>query len=184
VECGDVRIPADMVIVGIGIVPNVELAHAAGLAVDNGIVVDTAARTEDPHILAVGDCANQPNDLFGGRCRLESVPNALGQGKAAASVILGKPTPFTEVPWFWSDQYDLKLQMVGLSKPGDQVIIRGDMAGRHFSACYLRDGVLAAINCVNMVKDFVQAKPLVAARWRPDPAKLADASVALKDMAA
>ena len=184
VHCGTEKIPADLVIVGIGLIPNIELAADAGLKIDNGIVVDDAARTEDPRILAVGDCANQPSTHYGSRVRLESVPNALGQGKAAASVILGNPTPFTEVPWFWSDQYDLKLQMVGLSRPGDQVVIRGDMALRKFSACYLRDGVLVAINSVNAVKDFMQAKALVAAKWRPDPAKLTDASIALKDMAA
>ena len=183
VKVGDETIPADLVIIGIGIVPNVELAADAGLAVDNGIVVDEVARTEDPKILSLGDCANQPSVLYGGRVRLESVPNALGQGKAAASVILGDPKPVTDVPWFWSDQYDLKLQMAGLLQPGDQVIIRGDMSTRKFSACYLRNGVFVAINCVNMVKDFVQSKALVSARWKPDPGKLADVSVALKDLA-
>jgi 3-phenylpropionate/trans-cinnamate dioxygenase ferredoxin reductase subunit len=184
VACGADIIPAEMVIVGIGIVPNVELAQDAGLAVDNGIVVDEVTRTSDPRILSIGDCSNHPSPLYHHRVRLESVPNALGQGKAAASVIMGNPTPFTDVPWFWSDQYDLKLQMVGLSKPGDQVVIRGDMAARKFSACYLRDGVLVAINCVSNVKDFMQAKALVAAGWKPDPARLADINVALKDMAA
>jgi 3-phenylpropionate/trans-cinnamate dioxygenase ferredoxin reductase subunit len=182
--CGSEVIPADLVIVGIGIVPNTDLAAAAALTIDNGIVVDDCARTSDPAILAVGDCANQPCDLYGGRMRLESVPNALGQGKAAASVILGKPEPFTEVPWFWSDQYDLKLQMTGLSRPGDQVVIRGDMAARRFSACYLREGVFVACHSVNLAKDFLQSKKLIAQRWRPDPARLADASVALKDLAA
>jgi 3-phenylpropionate/trans-cinnamate dioxygenase ferredoxin reductase subunit len=147
-------------------------------------VVDDTARTEDPRILAVGDCANQPSSHLGMRVRIESVPNALGQGKAAASVILGKPAAFTELPWFWSDQYDLKLQMAGLSKLGDDLVIRGDMASRKFSACYLRDGALVCINSVNQVKDFMQAKPLIAKGWKPDPAKLADASVSLKDMAA
>lgn len=184
VRCGDDAIPAELAIVGIGIVPNVELAANAGLAVDNGIVVDDCARTADPAILAVGDCANQPSALYGGRVRLESVPNALGQGKAAAAVILGKPEPFVEVPWFWSDQYDLKLQMTGLSRPGDTVLIRGDMGARKFSACYLRDGVFVACHSVNMAKDFLQSKKLIAARWRPDPARLADAAVALKDLAA
>ncbi len=184
VRCAAEAIDADLVIVGIGIIPNTELAAAAALTIDNGIVVDDCARTEDPRVLAVGDCANQPSGLYGGRIRLESVPNALGQGKAAASVILGKPEPFTEVPWFWSDQYDLKLQMTGLSRPGDQVVMRGDVAGKRFSACYLREGVFVACHSVNMAKDFLQSKKLIGQKWRPDPAKLADPSVALKDQAA
>lgn len=184
VRCEGQAIDTDLVIVGIGIVPNIELAAAAALTIDNGIVVDDCTRTEDTQVFAVGDCANQPSGLYGGRMRLESVPNALGQGKAAASVILGAPTPFTEVPWFWSDQYDLKLQMTGLSRPGDSVVMRGDVAGRRFSACYLRDGVFVACHSVNMAKDFLQSKKLIAQKWRPDPAKLADGSIALKDIAA
>jgi 3-phenylpropionate/trans-cinnamate dioxygenase ferredoxin reductase subunit len=176
--------PADLVIVGIGIVPNVELAQAAGLPCDNGIVVDEVARTADPDIYAVGDCTNHPNALLGRRLRLESVPNALAQGKTAALHILGRPERYAEVPWFWSDQYDLKLQMTGLAEPGDSVVIRGSMAECKFSACYLRQGVFVACHAVNMAKDFLQSKKLIAARARPDPAKLADAAVALKDLAA
>jgi len=184
VKCGNETVPADMVIVGIGIIPNTELATAAGLKVENGIVVDELTRTNDPHILSMGDCANHPSALYGNRLRLESVANALGQGRAAASVILGNPVPFTEVPMFWSNQYDLKLQMNGVSMPGDQVVIRGDMAGHKFSACYLRDGILVACHAVNQPRDFMASKPLIASRWRPDPAKLTDAAVTLKDMAA
>ena len=184
VRCGNEVFAADMVIVGIGIIPNVELATAANLTVDNGIVVDEHARTSDPSIFAVGDCSNHPSALYGGRVRLESVPNALGQGKTAAGAILGSPTPYNEVPWFWSDQYDLKLQMTGLCRPGDQVVIRGDMAARKFSACYLRAGVFVACQCVNAAKDFLQSKKLIAAGWRPDRVALADTAVALKDQAA
>jgi 3-phenylpropionate/trans-cinnamate dioxygenase ferredoxin reductase subunit len=151
--------------------------------VDNGIVVDEFTRTADPDIFSVGDCSNHPSALYGGRLRLESVPNALGQGRVAASAILGKPQAYTEVPWFWSDQYELKLQMTGVSRPGDQVILRGDMAGHRFSACYLRDGVFVACQCVNMSRDFMQSKKLIEQRWRPDPQRLADASIALKDLA-
>ena len=182
VICGNTVIAADLVIVGIGIVPNVELAAEAGLAVDNGIVVDDCARTDDPDIFAAGDCTNHPNSIVGGRLRLESVPNALAQGKAVALAILDKPEPMAEVPWFWSDQYDLKLQMTGLSRPGDQVVIRGVMAERKFSACYLRDGVFVACQAVNSAKDFLQSKKLIAVHARPDPAKLADPAVALKDL--
>lgn len=176
-------IPADLVIVGIGIIPNVEMAQKIGLPIDNGIVVNEFAQTADADIYSAGDCTNHPNDLLGRRLRLESVPNALSQGKAAALHMLEKPEKYAEVPWFWSDQYDLKLQMVGINDPGDKIVIRGSMAERKFSACYLRDGALVAVNAVNMSKDFLQSKKLIAANVKVDPAKLADASVALKDMA-
>jgi 3-phenylpropionate/trans-cinnamate dioxygenase ferredoxin reductase subunit len=183
VMCGDGQaIAADLVIVGIGIIPNVEIAQAIGLKVDNGIVVDEFARTEDPDIYSAGDCTNHPNEGLGRRLRLESVPNALSQGKAAALHMLGKPEKYNEVPWFWSDQYDLKLQMTGINDPGDEVVIRGSMIERKFSACYLRGGVLVAVNAVNMSKDFLQSKKLIAAKVKVDPLKLADASVALKDL--
>ena len=177
------RIAADLAIVGIGIVPNIAIAQAAGLNCDNGIVVDKFALTSDPDIYAVGDCSNHPNEILGRRLRLESVPNALAQGKAAALHILGKPEKYAEVPWFWSDQYDLKLQMTGLSEPGDTVVIRGSMPERKFSACYLRHGVFVACNAVNMAKDFLQSKKLIAAKNQIDPVKLADVSIPLKDMA-
>lgn len=181
VKCGTARHDADLVIIGIGISPNVALAQAAGLPVEDGIVVDDCTRTADPDIYAIGDCSNHPSAVYGGRQRIESVPNALGQGKACAAAILGQPAPFTEVPWFWSDQYDLKLQMNGVPRAGDRVVIRGDMSSHKFSACYLRDGVLVACQAVNMAKDFIQSRKLIAARARPDPARLGDAAVALKD---
>ncbi len=175
VRCSDgTAIEADLAVIGIGIVPNVELAVEAGLPVDNGIVVDECARTIDPDIFAAGDCANHPSRIVGERLRLESVPNALGQGKAAALAITGAPAPYDEVPWFWSDQYDLKLQMAGLSKPGDTVVIRGSIEARKFSACYLRCGVFVACHAVNMAKDFLQSKKLISNRVRPDPILLAD----------
>jgi len=180
VTCSDgTSVAADLVIIGIGIVPNVELAVDAGLAVDNGIVVDAFTRTADPAIFAVGDCTNHPAP-GGVRLRLESVANALGQGKAAALSIVGKPAPYEEIPWFWSDQYDLKLQMSGLYQPGDQVVIRGTMADRRFSACYLREGGFVACHAINLAKDFLQAKKLIAARVKPDPERLADAGVPLQ----
>ena len=181
VLCSDgTAIDADLAVIGIGIVPNVELAVEAGLGVDNGIIVDDCARTADADIFAVGDCANHPLRSVGERVRLESVPNALGQGKAAALAITGTPTPYDEVPWFWSDQYDLKLQMAGISKPGDAVVIRGDMAARKFSACYLRDGVFVACHAVNMAKDFLQSKKVIAQKVRPDPSLLADPATPLQ----
>ncbi|MGE3332481.1 MAG: NAD(P)/FAD-dependent oxidoreductase [Rhodospirillaceae bacterium] len=181
VRCSDgTAIEADLAVIGIGIVPNVELAVEAGLPVDNGIVVDECARTIDPDIFAAGDCTNHPSRIVGERLRLESVPNALGQGKAAALAITGAPAPYDEVPWFWSDQYDLKLQMAGLSKPGDTVVIRGSMEARKFSACYLRDGVFVACHAVNMAKDFLQSKKLISNRVRPDPILLADPATPLQ----
>lgn len=182
VRCGTASHDADLVIIGIGISPNVELAQTAGLAVEDGIVVDDCTRTIDPDIYAIGDCSNHPSAVYGGRQRIESVPNALGQGKACAAAILGQPAPFTEVPWFWSDQYDLKLQMNGIPRATDRVVIRGDMASHKFSACYLRDGVLVACQAVNLAKDFIQSRKLIAARVRPDLARLGDATVALKDL--
>lgn len=181
VVCDHGVFEADLVVIGIGIFPNVELATDAGLGVDNGIIVDDCARTNDPDIFAAGDCTNHPNMLLGMRLRLESVPNALAQGKAAALAALDKPEPYNEVPWFWSDQYDLKLQMTGLSRPNDTVIIRGSMADQKFSACYLRDGVFVACQAVNLAKDFLQSKKLIAAGTRPDPVRLADVNQALKD---
>lgn len=182
VLCGSATRDADLVIIGIGISPNVELAQAAGLAVDDGIVVDDNTRTADPDVFAIGDCSNHPSALYGGRQRIESVPNALGQGKACAAAILGQPAPPAEVPWFWSDQFDLKLQMNGVPRANDRVVIRGDMSQHKFSACYLRDGVLVACQAVNSARDFIQSKKLIAARARPDPARLADAGIALKDL--
>ena len=181
VVCGHGTFDADLVVIGIGIFPNVELAEEIGLGVDNGIIVDECARTNDPDIFAAGDCTNHPNMLLGMRLRLESVPNALSQGKAAALAALDKPEPYNEVAWFWSDQYDLKLQMTGLSRPDDTVVIRGSMAERKFSACYLRDGVFVACQAVNLAKDFLQSKKLIAAKTKPDPVRLADVNQALKD---
>ncbi len=183
VTCSDgSSLEADLAIVGIGIIPNTDLAEAAGLHIDNGIVVDELTRTSHPDVYAVGDCTNHPNELLGRRLRLESVQNALSQGKTAANTILGKGTPYAEVPWFWSDQYDVKLQMAGINDPGDTVVIRGDAATRSFSVCYLRDGVLVAINAMNRPKDFLQAKKAIAAKLAPDPARLADPDILIKEL--
>jgi len=176
------RIAADFVVAGIGQLPNVELAQAAGLAVDNGIVVDEYARTNDPHIYAAGDCANHPNAFFGCRLRLESVQNAMEHGRAVAHNLLGKPTIYNVVPWFWSDQYDLKLQMVGLSGGFDRMVVRGDFNSRAFAAFYLKDGRLIAADTVGRPQDFMFAKKLVAVRAAVDAAQLADEAVPLKNL--
>ncbi len=178
------RIDADIAIVGIGIVPNVELALEAGLRCDNGIVVDEHGQTDDPAIFAAGDCANHPNDLVGRRIRLESVQNAIDQAKAAAAAMCGKPHPYHEVPWFWSDQYDLKLQIAGLSEGYDQLVLRGDPETRHFAAFYLKDGAVIAVDAVNAVPEFMVGKGLIRDRARIAPDRLADTSVSMKALGA
>ena len=178
------RIDADLVVAGIGMLPNVALATHAGLATDGGIVVDEGSRSSDPYIVAAGDCTVQHSALYGRRLRLESVPNALEQARAAAATLCGKPLPPRAAPWFWSDQYDLKLQMVGLSQGHDACVVRGDMATHKFIAFYLRDGIVIAADAVNRPADFVQAKRLVAAAAHIDPCALADEAVPLKPMAA
>jgi 3-phenylpropionate/trans-cinnamate dioxygenase ferredoxin reductase subunit len=169
----------DIVIIGIGIVPNVELAASAGLQCNDGIIVDELARTADPHIVAAGDCTNHPHPLLERRVRLESVPNAIHQAKVAAATLLGTPMPYSEVPWFWSDQYDLKLQIAGLSTGYDEVVVRGDPAARSFAAFYLRAGQLLAVDAVNSPREFIAGKKLVANRAHIAPDVLRDASVDL-----
>ena len=182
VECTEgTRVPADLVLVGIGLVPNMELASAAGIRCDDGIAVDEYCRTSDPDIYAIGDCCSHPSPRYGRRIRLESVDNAFEQGRTAAANICGRVLAHDKTPWFWSDQYELKLQIVGLSQGYDQVVLRGDPAGRSFSCCYLRNGELIALDAVNHVKDFMAARKLIAERVRPDPARLADDAVAIKD---
>lgn len=176
------RIPADLLIVGIGLIPNTEIAEQAGLAVDNGVLVDLYAQTSDPDIVAAGDCTNHENGFLGRRLRLESVPNASEQARVAAASIVGQKVAHAGVPWFWSDQYDLKLQMVGLSQGYDKVVIRGSMEANNFSAFYLQDGVIISIDCVNRPQDFMIGKKLVAGKVKADPAVLADESVALKSL--
>lgn len=160
VLCGDESIPADLVIVGIGIIPNVELAEAAGLTCDNGIVVNDHCQTSDPDIYAAGDCTNHPNPILDRRLRLESVPNAMEQARTACSNMLGGDKTYAAVPWFWSDQYELKLQMVGFSADGDQSVLRGDKASNEFAVFYLKDGNVVAVDAVNSPKEFMVAKQL------------------------
>lgn len=177
------EIPADLAIIGIGILPNIELAEAAGLPCDNGIVVDEFCRTSDPDILAVGDCTNHPNALLGKRLRLESVHNAQEQAKTAATTILGKLEPYAQIPWFWSDQYDLKLQFVGFSLPDQQAVVRGDPESRSFAAFYLDDGRLSAVYAINSPREFMLSKKLIASGARPDLAVLRDPAVPFKEIA-
>lgn len=158
-------IPADLVIVGIGVEPNVELAAAAGLAVDNGVLIDAHARTSDPDIVAAGDCASHDIARYGRRVRLESVPSAGEQAKVAAATMCGKSKEIAALPWFWSDQYDLKLQIAGLNTGYDEVILSGDpSSGRDFTCFYLRDGELIAADCVNRPRDFMFSKQVITQR--------------------
>jgi 3-phenylpropionate/trans-cinnamate dioxygenase ferredoxin reductase subunit len=173
--------PADIVIVAVGVAPADELATTAGLECDNGILIDQYCRTSDAAIYAAGDCVNHLSPHYGRRMRLESVDNAFEQGATAALNLLGIPTAHDKVPWFWSDQYDLKLVIVGMCQGYDTVVTRGAAAARSFSACYLRGGELIAIDTVNQPKDQMAARKLIAAHARPDPDKLADAAIALRD---
>ncbi len=173
--------PADIVIVAVGVAPADELATSAGLECDNGIVVDQHCRTSDATIYAAGDCVNHLSPHYGRRMRLESVDNAFEQGATAALNLLGIPTVHDKVPWFWSDQYDLKLIIVGMCQGYDTVVTRGAAAARSFSACYLRGGELIAIDTINAAKDQMAARKLIAAHARPRPDKLADGGIALRD---
>lgn len=175
------EVAADFVVVGIGVLPEDGLARGAGLACADGIVVDERCRTADPAVFAIGDCTNHPSVHYGGRLRLESVDNAVEQGGTAAASLLGIEARHERVPWFWSDQYAHKLVIVGLSQGHDRTVLRGDPADGAFSCCYLRAGELIAIDTINMAKDHLAARKLIPARMRPDPAKLADAAIALKD---
>lgn len=177
-------LPADLVIVGIGIVPAVGPLIAAGAAGGNGVDVDELCRTSLPDVYAIGDCAAHANGFAEGSViRLESVQNANDMATTAAKAICGDPHPYQATPWFWSNQYDLKLQTVGLSTGHDATVTRGDPAARSFSVIYLKGGKVIALDCVNAVKDYAQGRKLVENRSAPDPAQLADLAVPLKELA-
>jgi len=181
---GDVAFEADLVIVGIGILPNVELAEAAGLECDNGIVVDDHCRTSDPDIYAAGDCTNHPNPLLDRRLRLESVPNAMEQARVCVSNMLGGDKVYAAIPWFWSDQYELKLQIAGLIDGADQTVRRGDPEMGRFAIFHLKQGRLIACEAVNAPPEYMGAQKLIAAGASPDPEKLRDPDVAMRALLA
>jgi 3-phenylpropionate/trans-cinnamate dioxygenase ferredoxin reductase component len=178
------EISADLVIVGIGVVPTTALAETAGLAVENGIAVDEHCRTSDERVWAAGDCTSQPSLRYHRRVRLESVDNAFEQARTAAANMAGRQAVHDRIPWFWSDQYDLKLLIVGLNFDYDQVVVRGSPDTRAFSCCYLRGQELLAIDCVNQTRDFTAAKRLIAERAHFDLNKLENPSVALREAVA
>ncbi|MEW6392035.1 MAG: FAD-dependent oxidoreductase [Pseudomonadota bacterium] len=177
-------LPCDVALVGVGAIPNDELAKDAGLATANGVVVGLDARTDDPAIFAIGDVAHRPLPLYERQFRLESVPNALEQAKQAASAILGRPGPAPEVPWFWSDQYDLKLQIAGLPFEADRQVVRGDVAAAKFAVFHLKGDLLQAVEAVNAPPEFMAGKQLIAKRTPVNAEKLADTSVSMKEVAA
>ena len=176
-------IPADSVIVGIGIVACAAPLLAAGAKGSAGVEVDEYCRSSLPGIFAIGDCASFACEWAGGAVmRVESVQNAMDQAACVAQAILGRPAPYRAFPWFWSNQYDLKLQTAGLSRGYDAVVLRGDPARRSFSLVYLRAGRMIAVDAVNCVRDYVQGRKAIEAGARPDPVRLADASVPIKDL--
>ena len=181
VETTDGRhLPADLALICIGVIPNAELAGEAGLAVDNGIVVDEYLATEDAAIFAIGDCANFPTPFAIGRIRLESVQNAVDQGRCVAANIAGKPAPHDKVPWFWSDQGDLKLQIAGITAGHDAAVLRGDPDSGHFSVFCYRGGRLIGVESVNQAADHVVARRLLAGEPKLKLEQAADLSYDLR----
>lgn len=184
VVCSDGRtFAADLVIIGIGVITNSELAEEAGLAINNGIVVNEFAETNDPNILAAGDCTYHFNKHYDRWLRLESVQNALEQAKVAARTICGNRQEYDQIPWFWSDQYDLKLQIAGLSGDYDTLIVRGDLAqGRKMSIFYFKGDTFLAVDAVNSPQEFMFGKKALMQSLRFDREKLADNSIPMKEV--
>lgn len=177
-------IPCDVALIGVGILPNLELALEAGLVCGNGVVVDAQGRTSHPDIYAAGDVAWRPLVHYGREGRLESVHNAIEGGKIAAAAMMGAAPPALEVPWFWSDQFDLKLQTAGLWTGADEQILRGDPVSRHFAVFYLKEGRVIAVDAVNSAPEYLVGKKLVAAKAKVAPAVLVDTSLSMKDIGA
>ncbi|MGC1303125.1 MAG: oxidoreductase C-terminal domain-containing protein, partial [Caulobacteraceae bacterium] len=178
-------VACDVALVGVGAVPNQELAEAAGLVCDNGIVVDLEARTSDPAIFAIGDCTRRPLPLYHQMWRLESVPNALEQAKQATAALCGTKPPAAEVPWFWSDQFDLKLQIAGLPLGATRTLVRGHPATARFAIFHLDAGDhVLAVEAINAPPEFMAGRQLIAARKPVDPERLRDLEISMKEVAA
>ncbi len=176
------KIPCDCVLVGVGAAPATSLAEAADLRIANGVWTDERTQTSDPSIFAAGDCASHPSPIYGRRLRLESVPNAIEQAKVAGINMAGGAAVYDAVPWFWSDQYDVKLQTVGVSEGADLTVLRGDPAANKFSVWYLQRGRLLAVDAVNDPAAFAASKRLIAANSSPDAKILADPAADLKSL--
>lgn len=177
------RLATDLVLVGIGIEAQTALAEAAGIACHKGVLVDSSFRTSASGILAIGDCARHPNIFSDGLCRLESVQHAQDSAAMAAETIMGRAATYTNVPTFWSEQYDLRLQSAGIARVADDVVVRGDLGDRSFSVAYLLDGRLIAIDAVNAPRDFMMARRLIGEAASVDRSLLADSSISLKALA-
>lgn len=177
-------LPCDVAVLGVGATPNDEIATEAGLETARGIVVDLEGRTSDPAIFAIGDVAHRPLPLYDRMHRLESVPNALEQAKQVASAITGRPAPPAEVPWFWSDQFDLKLQIAGLAFDADRIIVRGDPATARFAVFHLKGDRLHAVEAVNAPPEFMAGKQFILRGTALAPDRLADPAISMKDVAA
>jgi 3-phenylpropionate/trans-cinnamate dioxygenase ferredoxin reductase subunit len=185
VRLADGRVVAcDVALVGVGAIPNEELARDAGLECANGVVVDLEARTADPFVFAIGDLTHRPLPIYNRQFRLESVPNALEQAKQAAAAIAGRPMPPHEIPWFWSDQYDLKLQIAGLPFDADRQVVRGDVAAAKFAVFHLKGDLVQAVEAVNAPPEFMAGKQLIAKRTPVSLEKLADVTISMKEVAA
>jgi 3-phenylpropionate/trans-cinnamate dioxygenase ferredoxin reductase subunit len=179
---GAAVLQCDAVLVGIGAVPNDDLARDAGLACENGVIVDGQARTSDPDIFAIGDMTQRPMPLYGRSVRLESVPNALEQARQAAAAICGTAEPKSETPWFWSDQYDLKLQIAGMPFDVDQIVVRGDPAARKFAVFHLSRNRVQAVEAINAAPEFIAGRQWLASRREIDVVRLADVSIPMKEV--
>src|SRR5580658_3760182 len=177
-------IPCDAALIGVGGVPNEELARDAGIACDGGIVVDLEARASLPDIFAIGDCTKRPLPLYNRTMRLESVPNALEQAKQAASAICGRPPPAPEVPWFWSDQYDLRLQIVGIPFDTTEIVVRGDVSSGKFALFHLTaDGTVQAVEAVNSSTEFMGGRRIIQRRKQLTAARIADLGITMQELA-
>jgi 3-phenylpropionate/trans-cinnamate dioxygenase ferredoxin reductase subunit len=176
-------IACDAVLIGVGAIPNDGLAKAAGLDCRDGVVVDLHARTSDPSIFAIGDVTRRPMPLYGREWRLESVPNALEQAKQAANAIAGRPDPAPEVPWFWSDQFDVKLQIAGVPFETDDLLVRGDPKSANFAVFHMKGDRIMAVEAVNAPAEFMGGRLLIGQGKAVDKAKLVDITVSMKAVA-
>lgn len=174
--------PVSAVVIGVGVEPNVELAREAGLEVNNGIIVDQSGQTSDPHIFAAGDATNQPNTFLGRRVRLESWANAQNQSIAAAKAMLGQAASYNEIPWFWSDQYNLNVQLLGIPHRTDETVIRGDPMSDKFSVLFLAGGCIEAVAAINNSRDLRFSKRLMLTEKDVDRSRLADPAVPLQNL--
>lgn len=185
VKLADGRVlPCDAAVVGVGAHPNDELATDSGLETARGVVVDLEARTSDPHVFAIGDVAHRPMPIYGRMFRMESVPNALEQAKQAACAITGRPAPAGEVPWQWSDQYDLKLQIAGYAFDVDEIVVRGDPQTGKFAVFHMKGDQLQSVEAINAPPEFMMGRQLIGNRKSLDKAKLADTTVSMKEVTA